>query len=307
MIRRHVSPFRRSSDWFVLLAASGTLLLLLPACKPLQVNGVIDRVIPTNHRQWMADLSQLATAEIHGQEIVIHNIRNCQYVTETDYVMNYYDRTIQLSDLQSVDFIVVPFKNKAIAHTMLSFGLRDGSYICVSVEIRKELNEEYSPFLGISNQFELIYLVADERDVVRLRTRYRDAEVYVYPTVATPEASQELFLDVMRRANQLALRPEFYHTFTNNCTTNIVSHVNELKPNRVPFAWQVLLPGYSARYAYDLGLLDNRLPFSELSRLARVNDLAEEYYDAPDFSQRIRSGRGELEAALARANAESSQ
>ena len=213
-------------------------------CQPLQVNNVRDRLIPSNNREWTADMTKLSTADFAGDEVTVHNIRNCEYVTENDYVVEYYDRTFRLDDIQSVDFIVVPFKNKAIAHTMLSFGLRDGIYICVSVEIRRELGEDYSTVLGMSNQYELIYLVAEERDLIRLRTRYRDAQVYVYPTIATPDGAQKLFVDVFKRVNQLAVKPEFYNTFLNNCTTNIVSHVNDLKPNRVPFAWKVLLPGY---------------------------------------------------------------
>lgn len=271
---------------------------MLNGCSTWRTNDVLDRVIPTNDRPWVADMQRLSTAEIQGEEVVVKNIRNCQYVTANDYVVNYYDRRIRLEDLRTVDFLVVPFQTKALAHTMLSFGLADGTFLCVSVEIRKELGEEYSPLLGVSNQFELYYLVADERDVIRLRTRYRDAEVYVYPTVATPENARALFLDVMRRANQLALRPEFYHTLTNNCTTNIVEHVNKLQPQRVPFGWQVLLSGNSAKYAYDLGLLDNRLPFEELRELARVNDLVTENFESADFSRRIRARHGEIAAGL---------
>lgn len=278
--------------------------LLLCGCSTWRTNDVLDRVVPTNDRPWVADMQRLSTAEIQAEEVVVKNIRNCQYVTANDYVVNYYDRRIRLADLRTVDFIVVPFQTKALAHTMLSFGLADGTYLCVSVEIRKELGEEYSPLLGVSNQFELYYLVADERDVIRLRTRYRDAEVYVYPTVATPENTRDLFLDVMRRANQLAMRPEFYHTLTNNCTTNIVEHVNKLQPQRVPFGWQVLLSGNSAKYAYDLGLLDNRLPFEELRELARVKDLANENFETPDFSRRIRARHDEIETELEAAQSE---
>ena len=267
-------------------------------CQPLQVNNVRDRLIPSNNREWTADMTKLSTADFAGDEVTVHNIRNCEYVTENDYVVEYYDRTFRLDDIQSVDFIVVPFKNKAIAHTMLSFGLRDGIYICVSVEIRRELGEDYSTVLGMSNQYELIYLVAEERDLIRLRTRYRDAQVYVYPTIATPDGAQKLFVDVFKRVNQLAVKPEFYNTFLNNCTTNIVSHVNDLKPNRVPFAWKVLLPGYAAEYAYELGLLDNRLPFAEITKLAHVNDLADEYFDNPNFSQLIRQHHAEIKQAI---------
>lgn len=274
------------------------LLMSVSGCQSVQTNDLLDRVVPTNDRAWVADMQRLSTAEIQGDEVLVRNIRNCQYVTATDYVVNYYDRRIRLDELQTVDFIVVPFKAKSLAHTMLSFGMSDGSYLCVSAEIRRELGEDYSPLLGVSNQFELYYLVADERDVIRLRTRYRDAEVFVYPTVATPQNARELFLDVMRRANQLATRPEFYHTVSNNCTTNIVEHVNKLQPQRVPFAWQVLLSGNSAKYAYDLGLLDNRLPFEELQELAKVNLLVDENFDAADFSRRIRSRHAEIASGL---------
>ena len=273
-------------------------LLIFPACKPLQVNTVSDRLVPSNDRIWTADMRKLSVAEFNDKEVTIRNIRNCEYLTESDYVVEYYDRTINLDDIQSVDFIVVPFKNAAIAHTMLSFGLRDGTYLCISVEIRIELGEGYSTILGMSNQFELIYQVADERDLIRLRTRHRDAKVYVYPTIATPEASRDLFVDVFQRVNKLAVRPEFYNTLTNNCTTNIVSHVNDLKTNRVPFGWKVLLPGYSAQYAYELGLLDNRLPFEELTQLALVNNLVDEHFYDPNFSQLIRSKHKDIERLI---------
>jgi hypothetical protein len=288
----HSSIFRAGYLLFISLLVSGT------GCQSVQTNDLLDRVVPTNDRAWVADMQRLSTGEIQGEEVLVRNIRNCQYATANDYVVNYYDRRIRLDELQTVDFIVVPFKAKSLAHTMLSFGLSDGTYLCVSAEIRRELGEAYSPLLGVSNQFELYYLVADERDVIRLRTRYRDAEVYVYPTIATPENTRELFLDVMRRANQLATRPEFYHTVSNNCTTNIVAHVNKLQPQRVPFAWQVLLSGNSAKYAYDLGLLDNRLPFEELQELAKVNVLVDENFDAADFSKRIRSRHVEIAAGL---------
>ena len=191
--------------------------------------------------------------------------------------------------MQSVDFVVVPFQDhEYMAHTMLSFGLVDGSYIGVSAEIRTEKGENYSPFLGFTNQYEITYVVADERDIIRLRTRHRDADVYVYRTVATPEQSQALFLDVMERVNQLAQKPEFYHTISNNCTTNILKHVNRIRQQRLSYNWQVLMPGYSAEYAYRAGLLDTSVSFAELKQRALVNELADQHFDDPRFSNRIR-------------------
>lgn len=229
------------------------------------------------------------TISLEAERVTLKNIRHNTYVSDDDFVVDYFDRQFDLSEIQSVDFIVVPFKIKQIAHTMLSFGLQDGTYLTVSIEVRKEKGERFNPVLGMGRQFELMYVVGDERDLIRVRTEHRDAEVYVYPSVASPQQAQALFLDVMERANQLAVDPEFYHSIANNCTTNLAGHVNEISSKKIRYGWRVLLPGLSAKYAYDLGLLDNRIPFDELTKIALVNDLALAHRDAPDFSQRIRA------------------
>ena len=258
-------------------------------CSRLNINGVTDRFQASNERDWSPEMEQVPSASLEAGVVTLKNIRHNTYVSEDDFVVEYFDRKFNLSEIQSVDYIVVPFKIKQIAHTMLSFGLQDGTYLTVSIEVRKEKGERYNPVLGMGRKFELMYLVGDERDLIRLRTEHRDAQVYVYPSVAAPEHAQALFLDVMERANQLALDPEFYHSIRNNCTTNLAGHVNEISSKKIRYGWRVLLPGLSAKYAYDLGLLDNRIPFEELTELALVNDLALEHRDAADFSQKIRA------------------
>ena len=258
-------------------------------CSRLNVNGLTDRFQASNERDWSPEMEQVPSATLEAGVVTLKNIRHNAYASEDDFVVEYFDRKFNLSEIQSVDYIVVPFKIKQIAHTMISFGLQDGTYLTVSIEVRKEKGERYNPVLGMGRQFELMYLVGDERDLIRLRTEHRDAEVYVYPSVATPEHAQALFLDVMERANQLAVDPEFYHSIGNNCTTNLAGHVNEISSKKIRYGWRVLLPGLSAKYAYDLGLLDNRIPFEELTKLALVNDLALEHRDAADFSQKIRA------------------
>ena len=262
-------------------------------CQPIKINQLNDRIQPSNYRDWSPEFAQLPYAEISETgEIHLFRIRNNLYLSETDFVPQYYDRTFHLTDVQTVDFCLVPFKgHEYMAHTMLSFGLQDGSFFAISSEIRTEKGETYSPFLGLTNQYELTYVIADERDLIRLRTHHRDADVYLYPTQTTPEQTQALLLDMLQRINQLAQQPEFYDTIRNNCTTNIVGHVNHLKKNRIAYTWQLLMPGFSDRYAYDLGMLDNSIPFEQLKQLAWVNDLAEKFYDAPDFSQKIRRRR----------------
>lgn len=263
--------------------------LLVSGCKTVPKNDVSDILLPSNYRDWAPEFAVLPTAEFNGNKVTVRNVRNANYVTETDFVLEFEDREYDLDKLQHVDFFVVPFQGfEFIAHTMISFGFDGDEYVAVSAEIRTEKGETYSPTAGFVRQFELTYVVADERDVVRLRTRHRNAEVFLYRTVANPEQSQQLFRDVFARVNELAQKPEFYNTVTNNCTTNIVSHVNRIAPQKIAYNIGVLLPGYSDREAYNLGLLDRSVPFEQLKQESRINDLAGAFYDAPDFSAKIR-------------------
>ena len=274
---------------------------MLTGCSRLNVNSVSERLQPSNDRDWIAELHTPAFAEVDGDQITLKNIRSNRYLTNDDYVVNHYDRTININQIQSVDYVVVPFNNTPqIAHTLLSFGLDNGTYLGVSVEVRREKGEGYSAWRGLTRQLELMYVLADERDLIGVRTSHRDSDVYIYPTVATPKQAQALFQSVVTRMNKLAADPEFYHTITNNCTTNLKLHVNELSPNRVPYDWKILLPGYSAEYAYELGLLDRRIPFEDLQALALVQEEANESLDSPQFSQLIRTRRDALERLVQR-------
>jgi len=171
---------------------------------------------------------------------------------------------------------------------MLSFGFKNGEYLVSSVEIRKEHDEAYDPIAGFFNKYELMYVIGDERDIINLSSNYYKSKVYLYRTVATPAQAQAIFVDVLERANKLAVKPEFYNTLTNNCTTNIVSHANKIVPNRIPYDLRILLPGYSDEYAYQLGLLDNSIPFEQLRKNSEINRMAEQHRDSPDFSRAIR-------------------
>jgi hypothetical protein len=248
-----------------------------------------EKLVPSNDRDWVPEHKVLPTAEFGDDDkVTVHNVRNAQWLTAVDCIVERDDRSYDLKDLQTVDFIVVPFENKTIAHTMLSFGFGQGTYLGASAEIRVERGESYNAALGLARQFELTYVLADERDLLPVRVKHRKADVYIYRTTASPQQSQAMFKDVMARVNQLAKTPEFYDTLSNNCTTNIVRHVNALAPNRVPYDARVLLPGYADQLAYQLGLLDNRLPFPELKRRAWANERIVKYESSPDFSARIR-------------------
>jgi hypothetical protein len=246
-------------------------------------------VTPSNHRRWEPKLAVLPFAELQGDQLTVRNVRHCEYLSDQDYIVRHYDKTFDLNRLNSVDFLVVPFKNApSLAHTMLSFGFDGSDYLAVSVEARLEEDQTYSPIDGLMRQYELMYVVADERDVIPLRTKHRDADVYLYRTRATPEQSRQLLLDMMARANKLVFEPEFYDTLTNNCTTNIVDHINRITPGKIAPNIGVLLPGLSDQMAYEAGLLDTNDSFERTKQRARITGRANRHLAEADFSVKIR-------------------
>jgi hypothetical protein len=248
-------------------------------------------VRPSNNRDWSLDQVVLPSAEFKDDMVTIHNIRNFSYASTTSYTAAYYDADFDLNKLSSVWYIVEPFsKGGNLAHTFLSFGFEGDRYVSISVEIRKEKGESFAPLKGLFRQYEIMYVVADERDVVKLRSNYRKDPVFMYPVKTTQKNMQKLFVDMLTRANALKEKPEFYNTLTNTCTTNIVGHVNDIAPDRIPFNLTILLPGQSDHFAYDLGLINTNLSFADARKRFKINDRAETYADSPDFSRLIRLG-----------------
>jgi len=245
---------------------------------------------PSNDRDWTADQERLPSAEFSGRRVAVHNVRHARYRSVDDYDVAWEDRAYDLDRLRSAWFLVEPFGAdwQGPAHTLMSFGFEGDDYLAVSVEIRKERGESFSPWKGLLRQYEIMYVVGDERDLIQLRTNHRRDPVYLYPIRAPRERIEQMFVGMLRRANRLREEPEFYNTLTSTCTTNIVRHVNELVPGRVPWSYKVLFPGYSDELAYDLGLIDTDLPFPEAKRRFRINDAALRAAGREDFSRRIR-------------------
>ena len=244
---------------------------------------------PSNHRDWLPDVAVLPYAEIHGNQIAIHNIRNCDYRTETDFTVQHYDQTFDLDQLRSVDLYLVTWGSPHIAHTLVSFGFTSGDHVCFSIETRKEQGEDYSAVKGLFRQFELTYIIADERDLVRLRTNYRQGEeAYLYRLQLTPEQGRQLFLDYLRRVNELHDRAEWYNALTDNCTTAI--RTQRAAADRAPWDWRMLLNGHLDHLLYERGTIVTNLPFAELKKLSHINPQARAADQAVDFSQQIRRG-----------------
>ena len=289
----HASPSRVVAPMISHRRYQFTLVLLCLAvsgCVSVPRNSVDDMLQPSNDRNWRGNMAVLPSARIRGDRAKVYNVRNCTYLDEDTYVLNYEDRSYDLAELETLDFIICPFNGTpSLAHTMLSFGFTDGRYLGVSIEVRLEEGEVYSAIGGTMRQFEIMYVVADERDLIRLRTEIRDTDVYIYRSVATPEKVRELFIDIMKRVNTLKRHPEFYDTLMNNCTTNIVAHINRVRPGTIPWDPMAILNGYSDRAAYRLGLLVDYGSFEETKQHARVTNLAHRYENDARFSEMIRS------------------
>lgn len=246
---------------------------------------------PSNDRDWQADVAVLPYATIAGDKVTVHNIRNFEYRSETDYTPAYYDRQFDLSQLVGVDLIASYWMGPAIAHVFLSFAFADGEHLAISIETRKESHESYSTLKGFFRQYELYYVVADERDVIRLRTNYRQdppEDVYLYSLKAPIENGRRLFLEYLHRLNSLKEQPEFYNTLTTNCTTSIWMSTR-VNPQHVPLSWKVLASGYAPEYLFEQGYLqDTQRPFAAVQRDAHINSRARLADDSADFSRLIR-------------------
>ena len=244
---------------------------------------------PSNDRNWAQDQKVLPYAEIDNNFVTINNIRNFKYTSTTEYEEDYYDKTFDLNNIKSVDYVVEPFSEfEGSAHTFLTFGFEDDSYVSISIEIRKEQGEKFSAVKGLFKQYELMYVIADERDAIKLRSNFRKDQVFLYPIKTTKEKIQAIFLEMIEETNNIKDNPRFYNTITDTCTTKIVRHVNKVTPNKIPFSYKVILPGYSDQLVYDLGLIDTNLPFEEIRSKFIINEKALKYADSKDFSIKIR-------------------
>jgi hypothetical protein len=249
-------------------------------------------IAPSNSRAWKPGVAVLPEASFAGNRVSIHNIRNFDYRTESDFTVAYYDRTVDLDRLDSVDLLASYWSGPAIAHVIVSFGFRDGPPVAISIERRDERDEDYSTIKGLFKQYELFYVVADERDVVRLRTNIRrdpPEQVYLYRLSGHRADARRLFLEYMREVNSLRKQPRFYNTLTANCTTSIWLNAR-VNPGHVPFSWKILLSGYLPEYLYERGRLDRTGSFAELQRRSVINPTAVAANRATDFSRRIRAG-----------------
>ena len=242
---------------------------------------------PSNDRKWQPDVAQTAWAEINGDEITIHNVRNCDYRTETDFTPRWETRTVRLSQITGMDIAINYWGSPWIAHPIVSFQFSDVLPLCFSIETRKTIGQQYSTLEGFYRRYTLIYIVADERDVIRLRSNYRREDVYLYRTLASPAQAQERFREYIKTLNALHENPRWYNAVTTNCTTTI--RTQRPANQRAPWDWRMLFNGKADEMLYQRhAVATSGLPFAELKQRSLINDRARAADKDPDFSRLIR-------------------
>jgi hypothetical protein len=244
---------------------------------------------PTNNRNWAPDVARIATAMIDGDRLVVDNVRNFAWHSDTDFDQRWERRTYSLSHVTDVDLIMSYWAGEAIAHTIVSFGFDGNPRLAFSIETRKERHEGYSSIAGFFKQYELAIIAADERDVVRLRSNVRGEDVRIYRLRMTPKNAQLLLREYVVELNDLAQHPRFYNTLTANCTNLVLDMVRVIHPG-LPIDIRALLSGYLPNYAYDLGATDTAISFAKLRELSKIHDRALQADMDPQFSARIRDG-----------------
>jgi hypothetical protein len=294
-----------SNPWLAAIlsiAFSAGCLLLLVLFRPfsravlLVVGGLLvvvvwwSQIAPRNDRDWTPDVARLPRATIVGNRITIENVRNFEYRSETDYIERWETRTYDLDRVRSFDMFLSFWGPTLIAHTIASWEFEDAAPpLAISIETRKEKGESYDVLRGFFRQFELYYVVADERDVLGIRMKYPGTRTYLYRIRVPPEVARALLLDYFKAINGLAEQPQWYNALIHNCTTSIRyhgEHIGEIRPLDLRF----LLNGRLDEMAYEKGRIDTSMPFQELKAKSDITEKAKAAGTAPDFSRRIREG-----------------
>jgi hypothetical protein len=245
---------------------------------------------PSNDREWLEVMDRVPTAEFHGRSVTVHNVRNFAYRSLDDFDARWETRTYDLTAVESADLLISGFSwdRRGPAHSFFSFGFEDGEHLAISVEARREEGEYYSPLRGLFRQYELMYVVGDELDLVARRTNYGGTPLYLYRLRVEPALVQALLTSALQRANRLAGHPEFYNTLTSSCSTNMVRHVEQLYQAPLPFDPRKWVPGYLDNLAYELGFLATDGDPDEMRAEHLINDRNLVLTESRAWSRQIR-------------------
>ncbi len=275
-----VSPWLRPLIWMRIMAILAALMLF----------AWWQTLTPSQTRDWADDVSRLLEVEIDGDRVTLHNVRNFEWRSETDYTPHWETREYDLDRLVSADLLLSYWMGPAIAHTLVSFGFSDGRQLVFSLEIRKERQEAFSAIAGFFRQYEAVIIAADENDIVRVRTSARGETVHLYRLALGNAELRSAFLGYLDEAERIRQKPRFYNTLTSNCTTIVFDLAQQLVPG-LPMDYRLLLSGYFAEYAYDHQGLEPGYSFPALQAKADITPRARAFHQTPaQFPRAIRQG-----------------
>ena len=280
-------------SWLAVFAVGLTLVLLSAMVFLLVTN-------PSLSRNWSPDQFLMPVVDFiddgteggtEGVRVKIKNIRNIHYRTTRDYDLQFYDREIAIDDVETVWLAIAPFAGFGAAHAFISFGMSNGTYMAVSIEIRRRMGKRFDPVKAFFRQFEIMYVLSDERDVIGVRTNIIKYDVRLYPIHTTKEITRAVFCDILKRADKLGKVPEFYNTIWNNCTTNIVRHAKKFSEKPIP-VWSLsyLFPDFFDRVAYRLSILETDLDYKTARKKFNITARGQTVGEGDDFSKIIRQG-----------------
>jgi hypothetical protein len=244
---------------------------------------------PSNNRDWMPDVARCARATFDGNHVTVENVRNFKYRSESDYDQRWETRTYDLDGIRGLDLFLSFWGPTQIAHTVVSWEFDGGQHLAISIETRKEKGESYSALRGFFRQYELYYVVADERDLVGLRTNYRGEQVYLYRIRVPASQARELLVDYLEEINSLADHPQWYNALTENCTTAIRGHAQNIGAGG-RLDWRLLANGHLDQLLYERGQIDTDMSLNDLRNRSNITEKAKAADDSPDFSALIRQG-----------------
>ena len=242
----------------------------------------------SNDKNWAADVAHGITGTIDGDRLSASNVRNFSWRSEANYTERWEQRTYDLSKLRSLDLFLGYWMGPSIAHTIMSFGFDDQRYLDFSIELRREQNGQYSAIAGFFKTHELVYIGADERDLMTLR-KVRNEQIELYRLRTPPERVRALLVEYINQANDLAARPRFYNTLTTNCTTTIFNMMRAVTSS-IPFDWRIILTGHLPSYLYEHRAVDTRIPLEELRQRADVTSRVDASLNEVEFSSGLRMG-----------------
>ncbi len=242
---------------------------------------------PSHDRDWIPEQGRLARAQTSGDRVSLSDVRSFRWRSATERDERWVSRELDLTRVRGLDVIVSSWGWDNLVHTIVSWDIEGEEPLAISIESRRERGEDFDPLLGFLRQFELIYVVADEADVVALRASHRREQVRLFRTSTSADAARRLLVAYLDELERIADEPAFYDSLSRNCSTAARRHVAEIGIADT-WDWRVVLNGHIDELLYERGLLDDSMSLEQLRDASDVTERARAADGEPDFSVRIR-------------------